>query len=277
MIAEESTSWTGVSRPVYSGGLGFGMKWMMGWMHDTLNYFGKDPIYRQYHQNDITFSIYYAFSENFMLPLSHDEVVHGKGSLIARMPGDQWQKFANLRALYTYMFTHPGTKLLFMGGEFGQYNEWDYHQSLDWHLLDHEPHRGLMQLVKDLNKLYGSEPALYEKAFEKGGFEWIDHNDNRNSVISYIRRGNQPDEWLVIICNFTPTPRDHYRLGVPEGGSYRVIFNSDAARYWGSNYGVGAPFGDAQGAAEERSAHGRRYSLELQLPPLGVIVLKKVN
>lgn len=270
VIAEESTSWAGVSRPVSAGGLGFGMKWMMGWMHDTLNYFSKDPIYRQFHQNDITFSIFYAFSENFMLPLSHDEVVHGKGSLINRMPGDSWQQFANLRAMYSYMFTHPGTKLLFMGGEFAQYREWNYKESLDWHLLEQEYHKGIHRLIKDLNALYCSEPSLYEKAFLKEGFQWIDHNDSSNSVISYIRYGEQSGNFLIVVCNFTPSPRNYYRIGMPEPGRYTLIFNSDAQEYAGSNYPVFEHV-----VTNSVEMHGYTNSVELQLPPLGVIVLRK--
>jgi 1,4-alpha-glucan branching enzyme len=238
MIAEESTSWPMVSRPVYLGGLGFGMKWMMGWMHDTLKYFGTDPIYREYHQNDITFSIYYAFTENFMLPLSHDEVVHGKGSLIRRMPGDEWQRFANLRCLYAYMFTHPGTKLLFMGAEFAQYEEWNYKHSLDWHLLDYAPHKGIQTLVKTLNELYRNEASLYEVSFDQSGFEWIDLNDYRNSTLSFIRRSEKGQETTVVVCNFTPVPRENYRIGLPADGNYKLLFNSDEDRFGGSNYEV---------------------------------------
>lgn len=269
MIAEESTSWPMVSRPVSIGGLGFGMKWMMGWMHDTLSYFKTDPVYREYHQHDITFSIYYGFTENFMLPLSHDEVVHGKGSLIQRMPGDDWQKFANLRALYGYMFTHPGTKLLFMGAEFGQYGEWNYQQSLDWHLLQHEPHVGIQKLIKNLNKLYKSEKALYERSFETEGFEWIDLNDNQNSVLSYVRKGLNEKDQLIVICNLTPVPRENYRIGSPLAGEFELILNSDEKQYWGSGFAV-----HSKVKTEKAEKHGRANSLSLNLPPLSVLVYK---
>ena len=269
MIAEESTSWPMVSRPVYLGGLGFGMKWMMGWMHDTLRYFGTDPIYREYHQNDITFSLYYAFTENFMLPLSHDEVVHGKGSLLQRMPGDEWQRFANLRALYSCMFTHPGTKLLFMGAEIGQYAEWNYKSSIDWHLLDHAPHKGVQELIKALNKLYKQEKALYELDFSAQGFEWIDLSDHRNCVISYLRKAADPNDFVAVIANLTPVPHENYRLGLPEKGNYDVIFNSDDKIYFGSD------FTDIKSYdATEIARNGREYSVALTLPPLSVIVLK---
>ncbi len=233
-IAEESTAWPGVSRPTYLGGLGFGQKWMMGWMHDTLRYFKNDPIHRKYHQNDITFSIMYAFTENFMLPLSHDEVVHGKGSLVGRMPGDEWNKFANLRLMYSYMFTHPGTKLLFMGGEFGQTAEWNHDRSLDWHLTEYPIHKGIIHVIQDLNKLYKTEPALYRYAFENNGFEWVDYGDRENSVIVFMRKGEQSADSLVVVCNFTPAPRYSYRVGVPTRGTWKEIFNSDDVRYSGS-------------------------------------------
>ena len=269
MIAEESTSWPMVSRPVSQGGLGFGMKWMMGWMHDTLTYFKTDPVYREYHQHDITFSIYYGFTENFMLPLSHDEVVHGKGSLLQRMPGDDWQKFANLRAMYAYMFTHPGTKLLFMGGELGQYSEWNYQTSIDWHLLQYESHKGIQQLIKDLNTLYKSEKALYERNFENEGFEWIDLNDHQNSVISFVRKGLNDSEQVVVVCNFTPVPRENYRIGAPINGEYNLIFNSDDSSYWGSDFKVLSKV-----KTEKAEKHGRQQSISLNLPPLSVIVYK---
>jgi 1,4-alpha-glucan branching enzyme len=269
MIAEESTSWPMVSRPVYLGGLGFGMKWMMGWMHDTLKYFGTDPVYREYHQNDITFSIYYAFTENFMLPLSHDEVVHGKGSLIRRMPGDEWQRFANLRCMYAYMFTHPGTKLLFMGAEFAQYEEWNYKHSLDWHLLEYEPHRGIQLLVKALNKLYQTEASLYELSFDQSGFEWIDLNDYRNSTLSFIRKSAHAEETMVVVCNFTPVPRENYRIGLPADGTYKIVFNSDDISFGGSNYEVKLTL-----AAENLEQHGRNFSASFVLPPLSVMVYK---
>lgn len=268
-IAEESTAWPGVSRPTYLGGLGFGQKWMMGWMHDTLSYFQLDPIHRSYHQNEITFSIMYAFTENFMLPLSHDEVVHGKGSLIGRMPGDEWRKFANLRLLFSYMYTHPGTKLLFMGGEFGQTAEWNHDHSLHWHLLDYAPHQGIYQLIKNLNQLYRTEPALYFYSFDARGFEWVDYSDAHNSVMIYQRKTTQGNDTLLVICNFTPESRPHYRIGVPSRGQWREIFNSDELAYGGSgvlNQGllVTSPV----------KYHGRDYSVSLTLPPLGMSILK---
>jgi 1,4-alpha-glucan branching enzyme len=269
MIAEESTSWPMVSRPVYLGGLDFGMKWMMGWMHDTLRYFGTDPIYREHHQNDITFSLYYAFTENFMLPLSHDEVVHGKGSLLQRMPGDEWQRFANLRSLFTCMFTHPGTKLLFMGAEIGQYAEWNYKSSLDWHLLENAPHKGIQELVKGLNSLYKEEKALYELDFNAQGFEWIDLSDHKNCVISYLRKAINPDDYVAVVANLTPIPQENYRLGMPEDVEYEVIFNSDDKLYFGSDY---AKLRNYETQAIERN--GRSFSVSLTLPPLSVIVLK---
>lgn len=269
MIAEESTSWPMVSKPVYLGGLGFGMKWMMGWMHDTLKYFSTDPIYREFHQNDITFSIYYAFTENFMLPLSHDEVVHGKKSLIAKMPGDEWQRFANLRALYGQMFMHPGTKLLFMGCEFAQYSEWNYKHSLDWHLLEYEPHKKTYAFVKKLNQLYRSEPSLYERSFDNSGFEWIDLNDHQNSVISYIRRAQNPNDFLVVVLNLTPVPRENYRIGVPTDTSYKVILNSDEDQFFGSGLAIKNTV-----KADSFEKHGRDYSINLVLPPLSCLVLK---
>jgi 1,4-alpha-glucan branching enzyme len=234
-IAEESTSWPMVSRPVYMGGLGFSMKWMMGWMNDTLRYFALDPIYRQYHQNGITFSLHYAFTENFMLPLSHDEVVHGKGSLLNKMPGDEWQKFANLRLLYSYMFTHPGSNLLFMGAEFGQWEEWNHDWGLQWNLTDHERHQGIMKLIKDLNSLIKKEKALYEFPYSQDGFEWISLDDNQNSVIVYIRKGKKQADDLVVACNFTPQTMAEYRFGVNTNSVFREIFNSDLKKYGGSD------------------------------------------
>ena len=268
-IAEESTAWPGVSRPTYLGGLGFGQKWMMGWMHDTLEYFKKDPFYRQYHQNDITFSMTYAFTENFMLPLSHDEVVHGKGPLIDRMPGDEWQRFANLRLLYGYMFTHPGTKLLFMGGEFGQTSEWNHDGSLDWHLLEFEPHKGVQQLVRERIKMYRKEQAFSDLAFDASGFEWIDYADHSNSVIAYLRKGHPGTAPLLVVCNFTPVVRENYRLGVPGNSKWQLVLNTDHKNYWGSGALKKRTF---QPKAE--TSHGREYSLELTLPPLAMIVLK---
>ena len=223
-IAEESTAFPGVSRPVYTGGLGFGMKWMMGWMNDSLRYFQRDSGYRKYHQDEFTFSAVYAFTENFMLPLSHDEVVYGKKSLINKMPGDEWQRFANLRLLFAYMFTHPGTKLVFMGGEFGQQREWKYDISLDWHLLNEPAHQGIAACVKALNHLYRSEPALHERNFQADGFEWIDTSDRENTIISYMRKGENPADNVVIVLNMTPIPRFGYRIGVPAGGTYEENF-----------------------------------------------------
>ncbi len=268
-IAEESTAWPGVSRPTYLGGLGFGQKWMMGWMHDTLEYFKKDPVHRKYHQNDITFSIMYAFSENFMLPLSHDEVVHGKGSLLGRMPGDEWNRFANLRTMFAYMFTHPGSKLLFMGGEFGQSSEWNHDKSLDWHLLEYNFHQGIYKIIKDLNHLYKTEPALYEFGFEERGFEWLDYSDRDNSVMMYIRKGWRKEDMLVVVCNFTPAVRHDYRIGVPTKGTWKEIFNSDNIKYGGS--GV---LNQGLMVTKPVKYHGKDYSFAITLPPLGISVLK---
>jgi 1,4-alpha-glucan branching enzyme len=268
-IAEESTAWPGVSRPTYVGGLGFSLKWNMGWMHDTLLYFSKDPIHRKYHHNSLTFSLLYAFNENFELVLSHDEVVHGKKSLLSKMPGDTWQQFANLRSLYAYLYTHPGKKLLFMGGEFGQWIEWNPSQSLDWNLLDYAPHRRLQQLVADLNRLYRAEPALYEVDFEQYGFEWIDFRDADHSIIAFIRRAKDPSRYLVVICNFTPMPQYNYRVGVPEACFHREALNTDASQYGGS--GVTNQPGLVATAQPWQS---QPCSLELTLPPLGVLVLK---
>jgi len=270
-IAEESTAWPAVSRPTFLGGLGFGMKWMMGWMHDTLEYFKKDPYYRQYHQNMVTFSLNYAFTENFMLPLSHDEVVHGKGPLIDRMPGDDWQRFANLRLMYGYMYTHPGTKLVFMGGEIGQTGEWKHDYSIDWHLLENDPHKGMQQLTKDLNHLYKSEPALYEHSFSADGFEWIELNDYQNSAISYIRKGKNPDDNIIVLCNFTPNVRESYDIGC-DGGDWEEVFNSDSKDYWGSGvHNEGA----VKSVKEEK--HGRSHTLSVKLPPLSVVMFKKAK
>jgi 1,4-alpha-glucan branching enzyme len=268
-IAEESTAWPMVSRPVYVGGLGFGMKWNMGWMHDTLEYFSKDPIHRKYHHNQLTFSIWYAFSENFLLSLSHDEVVHGKGSLLGKMPGDYWQKFANLRALYGYLYGHPGKKLLFMGGELGQWNEWNHDQSLDWHLLQYPMHQGLQWWARDLNHFYKSEPALYELDFALEGFEWIDFHDWESSIISFIRKGKHTGNVILVVCNLTPIPRHNYRVGVPRGGYWREVLNSDARTYGGSGQGN---MGGVE--ATPIPSHGRYYSLSLTLPPLGVLFFK---
>ncbi len=268
-IAEESTAFTGVTKPVSIGGLGFGMKWMMGWMHDTLDYFSKDPVHRQYHQNDITFSLAYAFTENFMLPLSHDEVVYGKRSLLNKMPGDEWQKFANLRLLYGYMFAHPGTNLLFMGGEFGQSSEWNYSQSLDWHLLQYEPHKKLQTYVKELNKFYKQYPALYEKAFSPDGFEWINFGDSQNSVISFIRKGHDEENDLIIVCNFTSIPRKKYRIGMPKAGTLVQVFNSDFKKFFGSGVSNSKKI-----SIEEQGWDNRKHSVEITLPPLSMIAFK---
>ncbi len=269
-IAEESTAWPQVSRPVEDGGLGFDMKWMMGWMHDTLNYFGEQTIYRTYHHNIITFSMMYAFAENFVLPFSHDEVVHGKGSLLGKMPGDQWQSFANLRLMYAYMFTHPGAKMLFMGGELGQAKEWTHEGELDWHLLKNESNKGIVKLVKDLNALYRKEKALYQQQFKPEGFEWIDTNDRKNSVLVYRRKSKK--EEVVIVANFTPNPHYNYKIGVPEAGTYQEIFNSDDKKYWGSGIKNDKPL-----ETNAEYSHSLPDSLELTLPPLGLIVLKKVE
>jgi 1,4-alpha-glucan branching enzyme len=268
-IAEESTDWAMVSRPTYIGGLGFGMKWDMGWMHDTLDYITKDPIHRKYHHNKLTFRMLYAFSENFVLPLSHDEVVHGKASLLSKMPGDDWQKFANLRLLFSYMFTQPGKKLLFMGDEFGQWREWNHETSLDWHLLQYDRHQALQKLVGDLAHLYRSEPALHELDFEWKGFDWIDCNDSLGSVLSYLRRGKSSDDIILVGCNFTPIPRNQYRIGVPRGGYWQEILNSDADSYWGSGLGNK---GGLQ--AENTPYHGQPFSLNITLPPLAAVIFK---
>lgn len=267
-IAEESTAWPAVTKPVYLNGLGFGMKWKMGWMNDTLRYFSKEPVHRKYHQDLITFSIWYAFTENYILPLSHDEVVHGKGSLLSKMPGDLWQKFANLRCLYGYMFSHPGKKLLFMGGEIGVWNEWNHEKEIEWSLLNFDMHIKLKNYVRDLNWLYRKEKALYELDFSYEGFEWIDFSDADSSVVSYIRKSTDGEK-ILIICNFTPVPRHSYRIGVPERGFWKEIFNSDAIEYGGSGEGnLGGKH------TEDIPSHGRKYSLSLTFPPLGVVYLK---
>ncbi|NJB70469.1 1,4-alpha-glucan branching enzyme [Saonia flava] len=267
-IAEESTAFTGVSRPVEYGGLGFGMKWMMGWMHDTLEYFKKEPIYRKHHQNDLTFSMTYAFTENFMLPFSHDEVVYGKQSLLYRMPGDEWQQFANLRLLFGYMYTHPGTNLVFMGGEFGQSSEWNFQQSLDWHLLQYDFHAGVQQMVKDLNTVYKTFPALYEKQFSPEGFQWIDYGDHENSVLTYIRKGHDKKNDIVVACNFTPVPRENYRMGVPRKGKLKEVFNSDNTKYGGSG------IHNTNVEIESKPWHGYNNSVEISIPPLSVVIFQ---
>ena len=271
-IAEESTSFPMVSRPTSIGGLGFGMKWMMGWMHDTLEYFKKDTVYRKYHQNELTFSMTYTFTENFMLPLSHDEVVYGKKSIAGRMPGDEWQKFANLRLLYSYMFMHPGAKLLFMGSEFGQSSEWNFESSLDWHLLKYPYHEGIKNTITDLNKLYKKQPALYQKQFSSEGFEWINYSDHQNAVIAFIRKGNDSKDDSIVVCNFTQIVRDKYRVGIPRKGKLKEIFNSDSENYGGS--GVS----NSQKIEIEASPYdGKDFSTELILPPLSVVVFKITN
>ncbi len=268
-IAEESTAWGGVSKPTYTGGLGFGFKWNMGWMNDTLRYMGFDPIHRRYHHNDLTFGLLYAFSENFILPLSHDEVVHGKGSLIGRMPGDRWQRFANLRTYFGFMWGHPGKKLLFMGGEFGQEREWNHDQSLDWHLLGQPEHAGLKALVGDLNRLYRDLPALHQRDCVAEGFEWLIGDDADDSVVAFLRRGDGPDDIAVIVCNFTPVPREGYRVGVPAAGTYREAINTDAAIYGGSNMGnLGGV--ESQPVGE----HGRAHSITVTLPPLATMIFE---
>jgi 1,4-alpha-glucan branching enzyme len=269
MIAEESTAWPMVSRPLYVGGLGFGMKWDMGWMHDTLRYMGQDPVFRAYHHNALTFRQMYATSENFVLPLSHDEVVHGKGSLLGKMPGDEWQKFANLRLLFAYMYAQSGKKLFFMGGEIGQYREWNHDTSLDWHLLEKPLHAGLQKLVADVNRLYRDEPAMHEKDLMPAGFEWVDCNDAMNSTLSFLRRGESTKDVILVVMNFTPIPRPNYRVGVPFGGYWREVLNSDARDYGGSGQGN---MGGIEAAPA--SHHGRPWSLTVNLPPLGAVFFK---
>jgi len=268
-IAEESTAFPMVTKPVSIGGLGFGMKWMMGWMHDALQYFSKDPIYRRHHQNEITFSLAYAFTENFMLPLSHDEVVHGKRSILGRMPGDEWQKFANLRLLYGFMYMHPGAKLLFMGGEFGQSEEWDFSQSLDWHLLQYKPHKGVQLFIKDLNTLYKNTPALYEKAFANEGFEWINYEDNENSVIAFIRKGHDEINDIVVTCNLTSAVRDNYKIGIPRKGNLKQLLNSDYKKYFGSGISNSKVI-----KIEKEPRDNKPFSASITLPPLAIVVFK---
>jgi 1,4-alpha-glucan branching enzyme len=268
-IAEESTAWPMVSRPTYLGGLGFSLKWDMGWMHDTLEYISKEAVHRKYHHNNLTFRMMYSFFENFILPLSHDEVVHGKASLLSKMPGDDWQKFANLKTLFGYMYAQPGKKLLFMGGEFGQWREWAHDESLEWHLLNYAPHKGVQHWIKDLNTLYRNQPALYEIDFEPSGFEWIDCNDVMNSTISLLRKARSNDDIIMIACNFTPVPRLNYRVGVPRNGIWKEILNSDAEEYNGSGYGN---MGEVE--AVPIPLHGRPYSLTITLPPLAAVFFK---
>jgi 1,4-alpha-glucan branching enzyme len=266
--AEESTAWPGVSRPTYLGGLGFGFKWNMGWMHDTLAYFQQDPIHRRWHHHELTFSLVYAFTENFILPLSHDEVVHGKGSLIDKMPGDWWQKRANLRALYAYMWAHPGKKLLFMGQEFAQGAEWSADRSLDWHLLENPDHAGIQRLVRDLNHAYRDEPAMWELDSEDTGFYWIEANDAANNIVAFARRDIEGDRVVVVVLNLSPVPRHDYRLGFPRGGRWREAINTDSNFYGGTDTGN---FGGIE--AEPLGWHGQPYSAEISLPPLGALWL----
>lgn len=268
-IAEESTAWPMVSRPTHLGGLGFGMKWNMGWMHDTLKYMAKEPIFRKYHHEQLTFSIWYAFSENFTLPLSHDEVVHGKGALIGKMPGDEWQRNANLRLMFGYMYAHPGKKLLFMGGEFAQWKEWNHDESLEWHGLEYPSHQGIQRCVRDLNHLYRDEPALHEIDFSAEGFEWIDLHASEESSLSFIRRGRNTDDIILVVCNFTPALRYDYRVGVPKGGFWKELLNSDAEIYGGSGKGNAGGIN-----ADPVPAQGRDFSLSLTLPPLGILFFK---
>ncbi len=268
-IAEESTAWPRVSRPTYLGGLGFGLKWDMGWMHDTLGYMTKDPVYRKYHHNSLTFRLLYAFFENFVLPLSHDEVTHGKGSLLGKMPGDEWQRFANLRLVLGYMYAQPGKKLLFMGGELGQWREWMHDESLEWHLLQYSPHSGLQQWVSDLNRVYRSQPALYQVDFDSAGFEWIDCNDVENSVITLMRKGRSRDDAIVVVCNFTPVTHFNYRIGVSQPGFWSELLNSDALEYGGSGQGN---LGGIEAAP--KPCHGRPYTLTITSPPLAAVFLR---
>ena len=271
-IAEESTAFTGVSKPTYLGGLGFSLKWNMGWMNDTLRYFAKDPVHRKYEHGSLTFSLIYAFSENFMLPLSHDEVVHGKGSLLAKMPGDLWQKFANLRLLFAYMWAHPGKKLLFMGGEIAQWKEWSHDDTMEWHLLQWNSHRGVQRLISDLNRIYKEEPSLHQLDFDWSGFEWLELHDWENSVLAFLRRGKTPGDEIVVVCNFTPIVRQGYRIGVNRAGFYRELLNTDSECYDGTNVG------NSGGVWSKAGPHGTHaHHLELTLPPLGVVFLKPEN
>lgn len=271
-FAEESTAWPMVSRPTYLGGLGFDLKWNMGWMHDTLDYISKDPVFRKYHHHQMTFSMIYAFTENFILPFSHDEVVHGKGSMLSKMPGDMWQQFANLRLLYAYMFAHPGKKLNFMGGEFGQWKEWQHDESLDWNLLEYDSHKGLQRLCRDLNMMYGGFACLHEIDFSWEGFEWIDLNDWEQSMLFTLRKGSNPDDLMVCCFNFTPVPHQGYRVGVPRPGVYEEVLNTDAAIYGGS--GVGNP---RRLETQPMEWHGREHSLPVTIPPLGALYFRWVS
>ncbi len=270
-VAEESTAFPGVSKPVYLNGLGFTMKWNMGWMHDMLDYFGNDPIYRKYQHNHITFSLLYAFTENFVLPISHDEVVHGKGSLLNRMPGDEWRQYANVRAFLAYMWAHPGKKLLFMGQEIGQREEWNHNEGIRWELLEFDYHRKLQSLVRELNRLYRANPALYEVDFHHSGFEWVDFHDGQNSIIAFLRRGHDPNDFILICCNFTPVPRQRYEFGVPEEGFYQEILNTDSELFGGSNMGNGGCV-----SSQAVPKHNRPHSIAVTLPPLSVVAFKKL-
>jgi len=268
-FAEESTAWPMVSRPTYLGGLGFDLKWNMGWMHDTLDYMHKDPVFRKYHHHQMTFSMIYAFNENFILPFSHDEVVHGKGAMLSKMPGDMWQQFANLRLLYAYMYAHPGKKLTFMGMEFGQWREWQHNESLDWHLLEYDSHAGLQRLARDLNEMLKGFPCLHQIDFSWEGFEWIDLNDWENSMLFALRKGKDPNDLLVCGFNFTPVPRQGYRMGVPRAGTYEEVLNTDATIYGGG--GVGNP---RFVKAEKQEWQGREFSIPVVVPPLGAVYFR---
>lgn len=267
MIAEESTAYNGVSRPIDTGGLGFGMKWMMGWMNDALVYMARDPIHRPYHHNEISFSMAYYYSENFMLPLSHDEVVHGKNSIAYKMPGDEWQRFANLRLLYGYMYTHPGQKLLFMGCEIGQTSEWDVNESVSWHLLEFDPHIGLQKSIKRLNMIFREEKAMYDKQFQPESFEWIDHSDHQHCILTYLRKSDK--DTLLVVCNFQPVTHDNYRIGVPGFDEWNCIFNSDDKEYWGSGFSIRKTI-----KTEDIAAHGRDRSVNISIPALAVLIFK---
>ncbi|PKP40583.1 MAG: 1,4-alpha-glucan branching enzyme, partial [Bacteroidetes bacterium HGW-Bacteroidetes-13] len=258
------------TKPVYLGGLGFGMKWMMGWMHDTLEFFKKDPIYRRFHLNNLSFGLVYGFSENFMLPLSHDEVVYGKQSLLGRMPGDEWQRFANLRLLFGHMFTHPGTKLLFMGAEFGQSSEWNFQTSLDWHLLQFDYHKGVKTFISDLNNFYKSQPALYEKAFSTEGFEWIDYGDHQNSILTFIRKGHDTENDLIVVSNFTPNTFKEYQIGLPRKGKLKLLFNSDDVKYEGSGFVENGKLYPISKLKTE--LHGRSYAANIEVGPLSTLI-----